>query len=52
MQAFVTQYYVEPENIPTEIVQEEDIFLFLMLTGQLGPVLYVEFWSRRMQLRQ
>jgi hypothetical protein len=35
MQAFVTECYVEPENIPTEIVQEEDIFLFLMLTGQL-----------------
>jgi hypothetical protein len=24
----VTEYYVEPENIPTEIVQEEDIFYF------------------------
>ena len=28
MQAFVTECFVEPENIPTEIVQEEDIFYF------------------------
>ena len=28
MQAFVTECYVEPENIPTEIVREEDIFIF------------------------
>jgi hypothetical protein len=28
MQAFVAECYVEPENIPTEIVQEEDIFYF------------------------
>lgn len=30
MQAFVMECYVEPENIPTEIVQdeEEDIFYF------------------------
>ena len=26
MQAFVTEYYVEPENILTEIVQDEDIY--------------------------
>lgn len=29
MQAFVMEYHVEPENIPTEIVQDEDdIFYF------------------------
>jgi hypothetical protein len=28
MQVFVAECYVEPENIPTEIVQEEDIFYF------------------------
>lgn len=28
MQAFVTEYYVEPENIPTEIVQDEDEDIF------------------------
>ena len=34
MQAFVMEYYVEPENIPTEIVQDEDedIFWFALLT--------------------
>jgi hypothetical protein len=36
MQAFVTECYVEPENNPTEIVQELGRhFLFLILTGQL-----------------
>jgi hypothetical protein len=35
MQEFVAECYVEPDNIPIEIVQEEDILLFLMLTGQL-----------------
>ena len=28
MQTFVTKYYVEPENIPTEIVQDEDEVIF------------------------
>ena len=34
MQAFVMEYYVEPENILTEIVQDEDedIFWFALLT--------------------
>jgi hypothetical protein len=28
MQTFVTKYYVEPENIATEIVQDEDEVIF------------------------
>jgi hypothetical protein len=28
MQVFVAECYVETENIPIEIVQEEDIFYF------------------------
>ena len=26
MPAFATEHHVEPENIPTEIVQDEEIF--------------------------
>jgi hypothetical protein len=41
MQAFVTEYYVEPENILTEIVQDEDIYSwFALLTMSVSHSIF------------